>query len=212
MVNPGTFVSFACLPALWTAPISSNDQNQPDMLKRTLGRFLLTVLVITGLAGTINNNSLSKQERKSAINLMKDTRADVLKSVKGLSNAQLNFKPSADRWSVKECMYHIAIAEKNLWDMMEKAMKGSPNPEKRSEIKMTDAALIQLIENRTNKVKTSEPFEPKSTHYKPLNDAISAVKTIRADQITYMKFATENMDNSRLQGPFCRTDCYQSRM
>ena len=67
------------------------------MLKRTMGRSLLTLLVITGLAGTINDNSLSKTERKTAIGLMKDTKADVLKSVKGLSEAQLNFKAAPDK-------------------------------------------------------------------------------------------------------------------
>jgi hypothetical protein len=59
------------------------------MLKRTMGRSLLTLLVITGLAGTINDLSLSKTERKTAISLMKDTKAEVMKSVKGLSEAQL---------------------------------------------------------------------------------------------------------------------------
>src|SRR5436853_336406 len=98
------------------------------MLKRTMGRFLLTVLVITGLAGTINNTSLSKQERKTAISLMKDTRTEVLKSVKGLTNEQLNFKAGPDRWSIKECMYHIAITEEKLWGMMETNMKSPGNP------------------------------------------------------------------------------------
>ena len=53
------------------------------MLKRTKGLFLLTLLVITGLAGTLKDTSLSKKERKAALSLMKDTKADVLKSVKG---------------------------------------------------------------------------------------------------------------------------------
>ena len=43
------------------------------MLKRTTGRFLITLLVITGLAGTVNDNTLSKTERKYAMSLMKDT-------------------------------------------------------------------------------------------------------------------------------------------
>ena len=116
------------------------------MLKRTMGRSLLTLLVITGLAGTINDFSINKQERKAAISLMKDTKADVLRSVKGLSEAQLNFKTAPDKWSVRECMYHIAISEKNLWDMMEAAMKAPANPEKRSEIKMTDEQLIKMME------------------------------------------------------------------
>lgn len=179
------------------------------MIKRTMGRFLLTILVITGLAGTINNTSISKSERKSALNLMKDTRNEVLKSVKGLSEAQLNYKAAPDRWSIKECMYHIAISEKNLWGLLEMTMKSPANPEKRSEIKVTDEDFVKMIENRTNKVKTSEPFEPKNTPYKTLDEAINAFKAMRADHIKYMKSTTEDLRNHVVQMPFGMIDCYQ---
>src|SRR5258706_10902448 len=142
------------------------------MLKRTKGRLLLTLLVITGLAGTLKESSISKKERKSVIGLMKDTKADVLKSVKGLSETQLNFKASPDRWSVKECTYHIAISEKNLWDLLEGTMKAPANGEKRSEIKVTDDQLINMIGDRTTKVKTIAPFEPVNTPYKSQDEAL----------------------------------------
>ena len=41
------------------------------MLKRTKGRILLTMLVITGLAGTVKNTTLTSQERKFAISQLK---------------------------------------------------------------------------------------------------------------------------------------------
>jgi PHP family Zn ribbon phosphoesterase len=179
------------------------------MIKRTMGRFLLTILVITGLAGTINNTSISKSERKSAINLMKDTRSEVLKSVKGLSEAQLNYKAGPDRWSIKECMYHIAITEKELWGMLEKTMKSPANPEKRSEIKVSDEDLVKMIEDRSMKVKTPDPFEPKNTSYKSLSEAIDAFKAMRADHIKYMKSSTEDLRNHVVEMPFGMIDGYQ---
>ena len=179
------------------------------MLKRTKGRLLLTLLVITGLAGTLKDTSLSHKERKSAMTLMKDTKVDALKSVKGLSKAQLNFKAAPDRWSVKECMYHIAISEKNLWDMLEASMKEPANPEKRSEIKMTDEQIIKMMEDRSFKVKTAEPFEPKNTPYKTLDDAVNAFKSRRADHIKYIKTTTEDLRNHIVQMPFGSLDCYQ---
>jgi len=179
------------------------------MLKRTKGRFLLTLLVITGLAGTLKDTSLSHKERKSAMTLMKETKADALKSVKGLSEKQLNFKAAPDRWSVKECMYHIAISEKNLWDMIETSLKGPANPEKRADIKMTDEQLIKMMEDRSFKVKTVEPFEPKNTPYKTLDDAIAAFKSRRAEHIKYIKTTTEDLRNHVVQMPFGSLDCYQ---
>jgi DinB superfamily len=179
------------------------------MLKRTKGLFLLTLLVITGLAGTLKDTSLSKKERKSAISLMKDTKADVLKSVKELTDAQLNFKAAADRWSVKECMYHIAISEKNLWDMLEGSMKTAANPEKRAEIKITDDEFIKMMEDRSNKVKTVAAFEPQNTPYKSLDEAMDDFKPRRADHIRYLKSTTEDLRNHVVQMPFGWIDCYQ---
>lgn len=179
------------------------------MLKRTKGLFLLTLLVITGLAGTLKDSSLSQKERKAGINLMKDTKADVLKNIKDLSETQLNFKQAADRWSVKECMYHIAISEKNLWDMLEGSMKSAANPEKRSEIKVTDDELVKMMENRTNRVKTIAPFEPQNTPYKSIAEALIDFKTRRADHIKYLKSTTEDLRNHVVQMPFGWIDGYQ---
>jgi hypothetical protein len=179
------------------------------MIKRSIGRSLLTLLVVTGLAGTINVNSISKKERKVSISLLKDTRTDALESVKGLSEIQLNFKASPDKWSVKECMYHIAISEKNLWEMLEKTMTSPANPEKRAEIKMTDEQLIKMMEDRSFKVKTSESFEPKNTPYKSIDEAINAFKDLRGEHIKYMRSSTEDMRNHVAQMPFGSLDCYQ---
>ena len=118
------------------------------MLKRTKGRLLLTLLVITGLAGTLNDPAISSKERKFSANLMKDTKTELIKSVKGLSEAQLDYKAAPDKWSVKECVYHIAISEKNLWQMLESAMKAPANPDKRTEIKITDEQMVSMMQDR----------------------------------------------------------------
>ncbi len=179
------------------------------MLKRTKGCLLLALLVISGLAGTINDNSLSYKERKSAINLMKKSKDEVLNSVKGLSEAQLNYKAAPNSWSIKECAYHIANSEKNLWTLMQTAMKSPPNLEKRSAIKMTDEQLMNLMDDCNYKIKTDEDFDPKTIHYKNLDEALNAFKTRRTDHIKYMKSTTEDMRNHVLKMSFGWVDCYQ---
>jgi|SRR6187401_2392492 len=179
------------------------------MLKRTYGRLLLTLLVISGLAGTLRNTSLSKKERKYATTLMKDTKSDLTQSLKGLTEAQLNFKPNAESWSVKECMYHIAISEKNLWGMLEGAMKTPATPDKRSEVKMTDEQVVAALESRERKVKTFAPFEPQNTPFKTLDEAMTSFKDLRAEHIKYMKTTTEDLRNHMVQMPFGTLDCYQ---
>jgi len=170
---------------------------------------LLALLVVTGFAGTITSTSISSKERKLVVNLMKDTKSDVIKSVKGLSPSQLEFKAAPDRWSIKECVYHIALAENNLWQMLETGLKQPANPEKRSEIKMTDEQLIKMLEDRSFKVKTSESFEPKNAVWKNLDEAIENFKGSRANHVKYLKNTTEDLRNHVIQMPFGSLDCYQ---
>jgi hypothetical protein len=179
------------------------------MLKRTIGRSLLTLLVVTGLAGTINDNSISKKERKFAAGLMKETKDAAIKSVEGLSDAQLNFKAAPEKWSVKECMYHIAGAEKLLWSMFETTMKSAANPEKRAEIKVTDEQLVKMTEDRTHKLQAPEPIQPKNTGFTSLDGAIEDFKKTRTEHIKYIRNSTEDMRNHVVQMPFGWIDCYQ---
>ena len=179
------------------------------MLKRTTGRLLLSLLVITGLAGTINVNSLTKGERKYALGLMKETYKDALKTVKDLSEEQLNFKASPEKWSVKECFYHIAATEKGLWVMLEGALKSPANPEKRSAIKVTDEQFVNMIKDRTTKFQAPEPFQPKNIAYKSLDEAVTDFKMSRTEHIKYMKSSTEDMRNHVVEMPFGSVDCYQ---
>ena len=179
------------------------------MIKRTMGRSLLTLLVVTGLAGTINDTSISKKERKSGIVIMKDTRDDAVNATKGLSDAQVNFKATPEKWSVKECMYHIAGAEKLLWTMFEGTMKAPANPEKRSEIKVTDEKVVSMIEDRTTKAQAPEPIQPKNTGFNSLTEAVEDFKNSRGNHIKYLKNSTEDLRNHVVQMPFGYIDCYQ---
>ena len=130
------------------------------MFKRTKGYLLLTLLVLTGLAGNTHSISLSGKERKVLVNHLKDSKSVFLKAVKNLSEDQLNFKAAPDKWSVKECIYHITLAETNIWAMAEAQLKQPANPEKRSEIKITDEKLVQMMTHRSNKFQAPETFRP----------------------------------------------------
>jgi len=179
------------------------------MLRRTKGRFLITMLVITGLAGTFKDSSLTNQERKVAITLMKDTKSDLQKAIKGLSDAQLNFKPAPDRWSIRECVNHITLAENNLWDMLSTTMKEPATPGKRQEVKISDEDLIKSVEDRSQKRTAAEPLLPSKATWKTTSEALAAFKAARADHIKYAKSTTEDMRDHFVQLPFGWIDSYQ---
>ena len=171
------------------------------MLKRKTGRYLLTLLVITGLAGTIEDNTLSQNERKFALTLMKDTYKEAVKSTKGLSEAQLNFKAAQDKWSVKESIYYIAAVEKMLWGIFQNTTKAPANPEKRSEIKITDEQVVNIADDWTPKAQVTELALPKNTGYKSLDEALADFKKIRTENIRHMRTSTADLRNHVVQLP-----------
>jgi len=177
--------------------------------RKTYNYLLLLFLVFSGLAGTPTDDVLSKKERKFAAEHMKNTKAQVQDAIKGLSAAQLTYKASPERWSVQECVYHIALSEKTLWEMLDKSMKAGPTPEKKKDVKMTDAEVINRNEDRTNKRKTFAVLEPQAASYKSLDEAMNDFKTARIAHIKYIKATSEDLRNHFVQMPFGMLDCYQ---
>lgn len=176
------------------------------MRRSKYGYLLLALLVITGLAGTVTSTSITSKERKFAAGSLKDTRNDFLKSVKSLSKSQLDFRAAPGKWSVKEYVYHEAISEKSLWDFLQSSLKYPANPEKRSEIKLTDEQVIETVESKTNKLK----IDGKSYRaFKTFDEAIESFKLARAEHIKYIKNTTEDLRNHVVQTPVGWVDCYQ---
>lgn len=153
--------------------------------------------------------TLTVQERDRAIQYLKETGASVLNSVKGMTEAQLKFKPAEDKWSAEECIKHIAMAEKELWAMAEPVLKQPVNPDKRAEIKFTDEELIKVVEDRSHKSKTFAALEPGNSPYSTLQEALSAFKKSREKLIAFVKSSPENLRNHVLALPMGTYDVYQ---
>ena len=177
--------------------------------RKTYHYLLLLFIVFSGLAGTPTDDVLSKKERKFAAEHMKITKAELQDAIKGLSAAQLTFKASPDKWSVQECVYHIAISEKTLWSLLEASMKAGPTPEKKKDLKITDEEVIKRMEDRTTKRKTLATLEPQNATYKSLEEAITHFKNARAAHIKYIKATSEDLRNHFVEMPFGMLDCYQ---
>jgi hypothetical protein len=155
------------------------------------------------------DNTLSKKERKSAASLLKDTESGVLNSVKGLSDAQLKYKPAPDRWSVEECLKHIAISEQMIWGMIDNTMKQPANPDKRIDIKVTDDDIIKRLEDRSTKIKTMDPLKPENTPFTSPADALASFKDNRGKLIDYVKKTQDDLRDHIASLPIGTYDCYQ---
>lgn len=174
------------------------------------GRLFLLLFAIVSISATKYAATLSKEERKFVVHHLKQTQKELLKSVKGLSEAQLNFKATPEKWSVKECMQHLALAEAGLWMWVDGTLKTPANPDKRTDIKMTDDDVLNGVSNRGNKAQAPENFQPKNARWATMEETVSAFKTERGKLISYIKNTTDDMRNHvSTATPLGPVDAYQ---
>jgi uncharacterized damage-inducible protein DinB len=163
--------------------------------------FLLAAISL--LSFTITPSGLSKKERKEGVKYLKETKKDLHKALKGLSDAQMNFKPDSSRWSVAECLTHIALAEPALWQMFEGAVKAAPDPAKRSMVKFTTEQLKAAITDRSKKFQAPEFLQPANapTKFASPAQALAALDAQRAKIMEYLKTTDADLNNIFIQHP-----------
>src|SRR5437879_5534161 len=99
------------------------------------------------------------QSKEELLKYMQQTRQNFLDSVKGLSEAQLKFKPAPDKWSVMEVSEHIALSEDYLGDATVKMMS-SPAADKKSAMYGKESQLTAGLTDRSKKFQAPEPLKP----------------------------------------------------
>lgn len=85
----------------------------------------------------------------------------VLDATEGLSDAQWNFKPGPDRWSIAEIMEHLAAAEEGLLQRRIPNTMNSPATHRDAiEAKMVDEEILRMAPDRSRKLQAPEPLVP----------------------------------------------------
>lgn len=172
-------------------------------------KLLICLAVIAASAFAPAANSLTKEEREKATQFLTTTKDGIADAIKDLSDAQLKFKPAPDKWSIEDCVKHIAVTENMLWQMTEGNIKAPLNPDKRTDIKWSDDDVMNNIADRTNKVKTSAPMEPQNSGFATLDDALKSFNENRGKLIDYVNSTSEDLRNHVAALPFGSFDCYQ---
>lgn len=129
---------------------------------------------------------LRPEERAFALKYFTETREDLVRAVKGLTEAQLKFKAAPDRWSILECLEHIALSEPVIWSLMQKSLGEPVESEKVASVKMTDQELIAKVTDRSGKVQAPEMLKP-SGKFANAAAALAAFVEQRNQEIKFLE-------------------------
>ncbi len=153
--------------------------------------------------------SLTKDERKEALEFIDWTTKELKKSLKGLSTAQLNFHPAPDAWSPLECLYHIAYSEKALRASLDMALQAPADSATKARLTTTDLQVKNNIMDRSSKFKTATPFEPLNTGFKSFDEAWAVFEENRKSLVDLIKNTELDFRNHIVSRAFGRMDAYQ---
>lgn len=105
---------------------------------------------------------MTSAERDRAVAYLKETKAAVIHSTHGLNDAQWRYKPSAEEWSIAECVEHLGIVEERLLRALQRmAAAPAAPPDQLAAAAGKEDLIIQAAPARTRKVKSPPEAMPK---------------------------------------------------
>jgi hypothetical protein len=168
----------------------------------------VVVLGVLALAAAFAE-PLTQSDRDKAMSHFHATRKVFLDSVAGLSDAQWNFKPAPERWSIAECAEHIAVSEDAIFELVQNALKSPAEPAKKAMVAGKDEMLIRAMPNRSVKAQAPEFLQPKR-RWPDSASLIAHFKESRDRNIAYLQGTEDDLRGHFLEHPVFKTlDAYQ---
>ena len=170
----------------------------------------IMLLAITMLLTPMADQTLSQAEREHAVAELDSSQKAFLAATHGLSEAQWNFKPAPDRWSIAECAEHIGVTETFILNLItEQALKGPAEPEKRALVQGRDSAVMTMVVDRTAKFKAPESIQP-TRRWTTSGEITKNVLASRARTIEFVSTTQEDLRDHFMDHPVFKTlDTYQ---
>jgi hypothetical protein len=174
----------------------------PGMKRIVLSTLLLLAFTLSAFAAT----GMMDEDREHLLVHFQMTTQMVAEQVRGLSPAQLEYRASPDRWTIRECISHLAVAEPDYWRDLTAAVKAEPNMKDNKSV-ATDADIMWYGIDRVVHTKTGGGHEKVET-YKNMGEALAKFQALRATMIDYIKSTSDDL-RAHSFGQQERIDCWQ---
>lgn len=171
-------------------------------------RLLITLCLVAFASPLMRAEALTPPELERAVSYLEKTRDGVIEATRGLSPAQLNFKPAPERWSLAEVTEHIAATETFLMNLVRTQVMTAPARTEPVDVKAIDEFVVKAISDRSGKVKAPEPLVPTNRFNTPA-DSLQQFKDNRVKTLAFLK-ETRDLRDHALDSPLGKKlDAYQ---
>jgi DinB superfamily len=91
---------------------------------------------------------------------LRQTQDGAIGATKGLSEAQWNFKPAPDRWSIAEILEHVIFVQERVLGPMREQLAAAPPPPSDYDREQIDAIVLHQFPDRLSKIPSPEFLHP----------------------------------------------------
>jgi len=176
------------------------------MRTKSLAGLLIAMVLMAGAAAG-SPQEVTQAEKDKALQYLETTKKNVLDATRGLSEAQWNFKPAPDRWSVAQVMEHIAAAEDFIRGLVKEKVMMGPAGDPGRDWKKADDGVLAMVPDRTNKAQAPEPLVPTNRFGSP-EGSIKHFVDSRATTEDFLKTAAGLRDHVA-DSPMGKLDGYE---
>ncbi len=144
--------------------------------------------------------TLTQADREKGAQYLEQTRDGVVAATRGLSDAQMKFKPAPERWSVAETLEHITLGEDLMFQSVtDKIMKAPAGPADRDTAKI-DAMILNMVPDRAQKRQAPGPLVP-TDRWTPSETLDHFLKS-RTRTIEFLKSTPDLRAHASADNPF----------
>jgi hypothetical protein len=156
---------------------------------------------------------LTDADRAALVTELKASQQAVVDTVKALTPEQMTFKPGPDRWSVAECVEHMAATEPALFGFIEgKVLKTAPASDAdRAKVAGKDTGIMTMVTDRTKKFQAPNEIRPNG-RWSGRDDLLKAFGDAREKTIEWAQTTKEDLRAHVASGPTGELDGYQWMM
>ncbi len=157
-----------------------------------------------------NYSQLTEMERQNMKKVLVESLDKFNRSITNLTEQQLNFRPSPEKWTIAECIEHITLAELEFPKILESEMGKPANPKMRKKIRIEDEEIRPKMLSRKWKAKSPEVFKP-SNRFTSIEEAVAAFRSQRGNTMAYVETTTDDLRNHYWKHPLTGViDLYQT--
>jgi hypothetical protein len=176
------------------------------MFKRTKGYFLLTMLVLTGLAGRMHTNTLSGKERRQLIHELKNDRTELIARLSGKTDQQLTARYKGGA-SIKDYIFRMANIEYNLWHVALSTLQ-------QKDTQSTFCPDQELLSNlqRSPEIYARQFIQVHPIDFTSIAEAMKVLQDHQEQMIKYLKTTTDDARHHSAPTSIGTIDAYQMMM